>query len=54
VFRIAHGRTAEVARQLLGEQYANVATCDRLKSYWWIKRLRGRSRVWPCPTWVLE
>jgi transposase len=40
VFRIAHGRTAEVARQLLGEQYANVATCDRLKSYWWIKRLQ--------------
>jgi transposase len=40
VFRIATGRTAEIAQQLLGKQYAGVATCDRLKSYWWIKRLQ--------------
>jgi transposase len=40
VFRIAKGRTAEVAKQLLGAAYAGVATCDRLKSYWWIKRLQ--------------
>jgi transposase len=40
LFRIAKGRTAEVARELLGEHYAGVATCDRLKSYWWIKRLQ--------------
>ena len=25
---------------LLGKGYAGVATCDRLKSYWWIKRLQ--------------
>jgi len=40
LFRIAKGRTAEVAKRLLGESYAGVATCDRLKSYWWIKRLQ--------------
>jgi len=40
VFRIAPGRGAEVAQQLLGEHYAGVATCDRLKSYWWVKRLQ--------------
>jgi transposase len=40
LFRIAPGRTAEVAQQLLGHQYAGVATCDRLKSYWWIKQLQ--------------
>jgi transposase len=40
LFRIAKGRTAQVAQQILGEQYAGVATCDRLKSYWWIKRLQ--------------
>jgi transposase len=40
LFRIARGRTAEVAQRLLGQQYAGVATCDRLKSYWWIKRLQ--------------
>jgi transposase len=40
LFRIAQGRTAEVAKGLLGEHYAGVATCDRLKSYWWIKRLQ--------------
>src|SRR5262249_43274827 len=40
LFRIAKGRTAEVAQQMLGEHYAGVATCDRLKSYWWIKRLQ--------------
>jgi transposase len=40
LFRIARGRTAEVAQQLLGQEYAAVATCDRLKSYWWIKRLQ--------------
>ena len=40
LFRIAKGRTAEVAQQMLGKHYAGVATCDRLKSYWWIKRLQ--------------
>jgi transposase len=40
LFRIAPGRTAEVAQRLLGQQYAGVATCDRLKSYWWIKQLQ--------------
>ena len=40
LFRIAKGRTAQVAKQILGEQYACVATCDRLKSYWWIKQLQ--------------
>jgi transposase len=40
VFRIAPRRTAETAQWLLGEDYAGVATCDRLKSYWWIKRLQ--------------
>jgi transposase len=40
LFHIAKGRTAQVAKNLLGEQYAGVATCDRLKSYWWIKRLQ--------------
>jgi transposase len=40
VFLIAKGRTAQVAKRLLGEDYAGVATCDRLKSYWWIKRLQ--------------
>jgi transposase len=40
LFRIAKGRTAEVAQQMLGKRYAGVATCDRLKSYWWIKRLQ--------------
>lgn len=40
LFGIAKGRTAEVAQQMLGKHYAGVATCDRLKSYWWIKRLQ--------------
>jgi transposase len=40
LFRIATGRTAEVAQALLGRRYAGVATCDRLKSYWWLKRLQ--------------
>src|SRR4051794_28578694 len=40
LFKIATGRTAEVARRLLGASYSGVATCDRLKSYWWIKRLQ--------------
>jgi len=40
LFKIAKGRTAEVARRLLGENYSQVAACDRLKSYWWIKRLQ--------------
>jgi transposase len=40
LFKIAKGRTAEVARRLLGRSYSQVATCDRLKSYWWIKRLQ--------------
>lgn len=40
LYRIAGGRTAAIAQQLLGKHYAGVATCDRLKSYWWIKRLQ--------------
>jgi transposase len=40
LFRIAKGRTARIAQDLLGQDYAGVATCDRLKSYWWIKRLQ--------------
>jgi transposase len=40
LFRIAKGRTAEAAQRMLGRHYAGVATCDRLKSYWWIKRLQ--------------
>jgi transposase len=40
LFRIAKGRTAEVAQQMLGKHYAGVAACDRLKSYWWIERLQ--------------
>jgi transposase len=40
LYRIAQGRSAAVAQDLLGKDYAGVATCDRLKSYWWIKRLQ--------------
>jgi transposase len=40
LFRIAKHRTAQVAQELLGNHYAGVATCDRLKSYWWIERLQ--------------
>jgi transposase len=40
LFRIAYGRTRRIAQELLGERYAGVATCDRLKSYWWIRRLQ--------------
>jgi Leucine-rich repeat (LRR) protein len=40
LFRIAKGRTAQAAQAMLGTHYAGVATCDRLKSYWWIKRLQ--------------
>jgi transposase len=40
LFRIAAGRTAKIAKELLGKHYSGVATCDRLKSYWWIKRLQ--------------
>ena len=40
LFAIAKNRTAQIAKKLLGEDYAGVATCDRLKSYWWIKRLQ--------------
>ncbi len=40
LFKIAKGRTAQVAMCLLGKGYSHVATCDRLKSYWWIKRLQ--------------
>jgi transposase len=40
LFRIASGRTRRIAEQLLGEEYAGVATGDRLKSYWWIRRLQ--------------
>jgi transposase len=40
LFHIADSRTREVAEDLLGKSYAGVATCDRLKSYWWIKRLQ--------------
>jgi transposase len=40
LFRIVGQRTAQVAEGLLGKHYCGVATCDRLKSYWWIKRLQ--------------
>jgi transposase len=40
LFYITKGRTARVAEELLGKDYSGVATCDRLKSYWWIKRLQ--------------
>jgi transposase len=40
LFHIAKGRTAQIAQKLLGQDYPGVATCDRLKSYWWIKRLQ--------------
>jgi transposase len=40
LFRIVPGRTAQTAQALLGQAYAGVATCDRLKSYWWMKRLQ--------------
>jgi transposase len=40
LFHIAKNRTAQIAKKLLGEDYDGVATCDRLKSYWWIKRLQ--------------
>lgn len=40
LFKIAQRRTAEVAQRLLGKDYSAVATCDRLKSYWWIKHLQ--------------
>jgi transposase len=40
LFRIAYGRTRQIAQTLLGKRYAGVATCDRLKSYWWIERLQ--------------
>jgi transposase len=40
LFRIVQDRTAQAAQALLGKTYAGVATCDRLKSYWWIKRLQ--------------
>jgi transposase len=37
LYHIAAGRGAAVAKKLLGADYSHVATCDRLKSYWWIK-----------------
>jgi transposase len=40
LFCIAKERTAHFAQKLLGNPYAGVATCDRLKSYWWIERLQ--------------
>jgi len=40
VFKIALSRGRQVAQAILGPEYNQVATCDRLKSYWWIKRLQ--------------
>ena len=40
LFRICKDRTTQSAQALLGKTYTGVATCDRLKSYWWIKRLQ--------------
>jgi transposase len=40
LFRIVPDRTAQSAQALLGQAYAGVATCDRLKSYWWVQRLQ--------------
>ena len=39
-YRIVKGRSAETAKKILGANYSAVATCDRLKSYWWIERLQ--------------
>jgi transposase len=40
LFCITRERTARFAQKMLGNPYAGVATCDRLKSYWWIERLQ--------------
>src|SRR5262249_41558193 len=40
LFHIACSRSQQIPQDLLGKTYAGVATCDRLKSYWWIKRLQ--------------
>ncbi len=40
VFKIALSRGHQVAQAILGLTYNRVATCDRLKSYWWIERLQ--------------
>jgi transposase len=40
LYCIAKERTARFAQKLLGNPYEGVATCDRLKSYWWIERLQ--------------
>ena len=39
-FKIAQGRGRRIAEAILGPEYKRVATCDRLKSYWWIERLQ--------------
>jgi transposase len=39
-FRIARRRTAAVAQELLGEDYRNIAICDRFRSYLWIDKVQ--------------
>ena len=39
-FKIAMSRGRWVAEEILGTHFRKVATCDRLRSYWWIKRLQ--------------
>ncbi len=39
-FKIALSRDRRIAEAILGPEYKRVATCDRLKSYWWIERLQ--------------
>jgi transposase len=38
LFRIAPGRSSQVARKLLGETYDGVARTDRCSSYTWLAR----------------
>ncbi|MFO0949513.1 MAG: IS66 family transposase [Planctomycetota bacterium] len=40
LFRIARRRTAAVAQDLLGEDYRNIAICDRFRSYLWIGKVQ--------------
>jgi transposase len=39
-FKIAGNRSAEVAKELLGDDYAMTAICDRHKGYLWIRHIQ--------------
>ena len=39
-FKIAISRGRWVAEEILGTHFRKVATCDWLRSYWWIERLQ--------------